>query len=128
MKSEILRRATEMPVEPYWVLTIFFKWWKGMDDIVARSKKVGCPELTKMLVDTATRNAYAMIYSFLDQSGEICSSYKDNSLNIAGIVSRLNASARQEGIHLDAMLGHPVFCSLDMAQVAASWPSSMQDI
>ncbi len=81
----------------------------GMDDIVARSKKVGCPELTKILVDTATRNAYAMMYSFLDQSGEICSSYKDNSLNIAGIVSRLNASARQEGIHLDAMLGHPVF-------------------
>lgn len=62
-----------------------------------------------MLVDTATRNAYTMIYSFLDQSGETCSSYKDNSLNIAGIVSRLNASARQEGVHLDVILGHPVF-------------------
>ncbi|WP_421285801.1 EAL domain-containing protein [Aeromonas veronii] len=89
---------------------IFQEVDRGIDVIITNSDDMVCPRAINKLMDTATRNPYAMVYYLVDKFGNQCSSYNNDSQinNIAQLLKRAMFK-QQEGVYLSSLLERPVF-------------------
>lgn len=88
---------------------IFQEVDRGIDVIITNSDDMVCPRAINKLMDTATRNPYAMVYYLVDKFGSQCSSY-NNDAQINNIAQQLKRTMfKQEGVYLSSLLERPVF-------------------
>ncbi|WP_429210167.1 EAL domain-containing protein [Aeromonas veronii] len=89
---------------------IFQEVERGIDIIITNSDDMVCPRAINKLMDTATRNPYAMVYYLVDKFGSQCSSYNNDSQinNITQLLKR-TTMFKQQGVYLSSLLERPVF-------------------